>query len=734
MYMTTIPKMSHTWLPLALAMTLVACTDDTNFDFEQSIADSQAIALANSAPEALFNPAAGDTPFPNNLLFLGSADGTLNIPLGEGQDIPSNPAVAMNQQTGFSTVASITTPVSKSLLAESVNSGNVRILEVSLGSFVDAQDPVLTGTVASLRSFIDPAVTDVTGSFFVSATDGQVILTPLAPMQPNTSYMVFLTTGVTDDNIEADGTSNPRPLSRSFVYRLLTSDESIGNEELAAVEGLSGEAEAERQATLTSFRVLEALRISVGSQLAAIDTLTGVEASEVALSWVFTTQDTQQTLLDVKGISVASSSFEFQPSDVAASDVFPTLTTVAFDIFEGAIDLPYYLTAVGNDGNPVSALNSFWANADGGFLGAPNASGAPDFTPASTGDVTVPVLLTVPLGDMPAGGWPVTIYQHGITGNRSQMLPTANAMAQAGRAVVAIDMPVHGVDSDNPLFVVSDDGSGAQEGNILGASERTFAIDADQDGIADDSGTHFINLGNLANTRDNLRQAVADLFVLSASLDNATFPEGDNTSFDVSNKSFVGHSLGSIVGTTMLAFDDSFNAATLAMPGGGVAQLLSNSDSFGPVIRAGLAEAGIEDGSADFQQFLIAAQTLVDSGDPINHAVALGTSGNAALHLIEVIGDTVVPNGQFAGPLFGTEPLIRLLGLSAVGADNATSAAPNSAVRFIAGDHGSIIDPTASLDATVEMQTQTASFAATQGTMLSVSDTTVLQETAGELQ
>ncbi len=726
--MTSILKKTRTALPLALAMTVVACSDDTNFDFEQSIVDAQELALANSAPEALFNPAAGDTPFPNNLLFLGSADGTLNIPIPAGGDIPSNPAVAMNQQTGFSTIASIAAPVSKALDAASVNAENVRILRVNLGTFVDEQDPVLSGTVASLRSFIDPVVTDVTGGFFVSAVGGQVVLTPLVPMQPNTSYMVFLTNGVTDTNIQADGTPNPRPLTRSFVYRLLSSDETIGNEDLEAVEGLTGEAEVERQAALTSFRVLEALRISVGSQLAAIDMLTGVEASDVALSWVFTTQDTQQTLTDVKGISAAATNFNFIPSEVAASDVFPPLTTVAFNLYEGALDLPYYLTAVGDDGNPLSALNSFWANADGGFLGAPNASGAPDFTPASTGDVTVPVLLTVPLGEMPAGGWPITIYQHGITGNRTQMLLIANAMASAGRALVAIDMPVHGLDSDSPLFVT------ANEGDMLGPIERTFGIDADQDGLADASGTHFINLGNLANSRDNLRQAVADLFVLSASLGSATFPEGDDTSFDAGNKTFIGHSLGGIVGTTMLAFDDSFSAATLAMPGGGIAQLLSNSDSFGPDIREGLAEAGIEADSADFQQFLIAAQTLVDSGDPINHAVALGASGNAALHLIEVIGDTVVPNGTFVGPLFGTEPLIRLLDLTDVGADNAASAGPNSAVRFTAGDHGSIINPTASLEATTEMQTQAASFAASQGAVLTVSDTTVLQQTPGGLQ
>lgn len=719
---------SRVWLPLALALTVSACSDSTDYDFEQSVADAQADAAAGANPEALFNPASGDTPFPNNLLFAGSADGTLNIPLSEGDDETlSNPVVAMNQQTGFSTVASIVVPVSNTLDATTVNSANVRVLEVELDEYQNTDNPVLAGTVASLRSFISPTLSDVTDNFFLSTSGNQLILTPLVPMQANTSHLVFLTNGLTDTNTEEDGTENPRGLTPSFVYRLLSSDEEIGNDTLTALAA-SGEATEEQLASLSTFTVLEALRISVGSQRSAIDTLTGVEAADVVLSWVFTTQDTTSTLEAVKSLSTSSDSLQFDSTNVVASDVFAALTVSAFEIYEGAIELPYYLTAIGDDANPVPVLNSFWANSEGGFLGTPaTLDGAPDFTPESTSNVTVPVLLTVPTSDMPSEGWPVTIFQHGITGNRTQMLLIANAMASAGRAVVAIDMPMHGTDPTNALHMV--------DGNNFGASERTFGIDIDGVDGVDASGTYFINLQNLANSRDNLRQAVADLFVLGASLGDATFPDGDDTAFNVNDKSFVGHSLGGIVGTTMLAFDDSFTAATLAMPGGGIAQLLSNSGSFGPVIRDGLAGAGVEPDSADFEQFLIAAQTLVDSGDPINHASSLGASGNAALHLIEVIGDTTVPNGSFIGPLFGTEPLIRLLGLTGIGADNAASAAPNSAVRFIAGDHGSIIDPTASLDATTAMQTQMAGFAASFGTVLTVtdSDPSILQETAGGL-
>jgi pimeloyl-ACP methyl ester carboxylesterase len=310
------------------------------------------------------------------------------------------------------------------------------------------------------------------------------------------------------------------------------------------------------------------------------------------------------------------------------------------------------------------------------------------------------------------------------------MLAIADAMADAGRVVIGIDMPMHGLtDAANPFHV---------DNTPFGERERTFNIDVSvnplaegetaaadaptsgPDGKIDNSGTHFYNLLNLANSRDNLRQAVADLFVLSASLGSA---QVEGVQLDASNLTFVGHSLGGIVGATMLSYDPSFQAATLAMPGGGIAQLLANSVSFGPAINGGLAAAGIATGSADYNSFLVAAQTLVDSGDPINHASTLAASGNTSIHMIEVIGDLVIPNNVATAPLSGTDPLARMMGLTQIDA----SAGGNSLVKFSAGDHGSILNPAASLEATVEMQRQMASFAATSGTQLPLTDTSVIQ-------
>ena len=461
----------------------------------------------------------------------------------------------------------------------------------------------------------------------------------------------------------------------------------------------------------------------------------GIDTSTVVLSWVFTTQSIRDTLQATKDVSIASTLI-LAPTGLNTNDASDALQGKA-DVYIGAITLPYYQTAVDEDNDAEVAVNSFWNTASGNVPGS-STDGVIDFTPVATSNVTVPVIMTVPNANsaagatMPATGWPVSIFQHGITRNRTDMLAIADAMADAGRAVIAIDMPLHGLtDSTNPLHAAN---------NPLVEIERTFDIDLlvqndatgasipGVDGIIDSSGAHFYNLGNLANARDNLRQAVADLFVLSASLASASI---DGVTLDASNLNFVGHSLGAIVGSTMLSFENTFQSATLAMPGGGIAQLLANSATLGPVINAALAANGLETGSTEYLQFLAAAQALIDSADPINHASFQAESGTSRIHLIEVIDDLVIPNFVATAPLSGTEPLIRMLGLPSVAQPVADS---DAAVRFIEGDHSSIVSAETSLAATVEMQTQMAGFAFSGGTALPVVNTDVLQPVDDETQ
>jgi len=84
---------------------LCACSDSSDYDFDRSLLNAQTSAVENASPAGVYDPATGQLPFPNSLLFTGSEDGTLNIPLGEGvaADDFGNPSVALNAIDGFST-------------------------------------------------------------------------------------------------------------------------------------------------------------------------------------------------------------------------------------------------------------------------------------------------------------------------------------------------------------------------------------------------------------------------------------------------------------------------------------------------------------------------------------------------------------------------------------------------------------------------------------------------------
>ncbi len=56
-------------------------------------------------------------------------------------------------------------------------------------------------------------------------------------------------------------------------------------------------------------------------------------------------------------------------------------------------------------------------------------------------------------GEVQAGGWPVLIFQHGITRNREDMFAVADSFADTGFVVVAIDLPLHGITNQSDPLV-----------------------------------------------------------------------------------------------------------------------------------------------------------------------------------------------------------------------------------------------------------------------------------------
>jgi pimeloyl-ACP methyl ester carboxylesterase len=510
--------------------------------------------------------------------------------------------------------------------------------------------------------------------------------------------------------------------------------------------------QAEIDQAYTTAATLDALRSVVNpSEAALVAADTEITSPDVILHWTFSAQSITDVLAATRtqnrGFTFTPLVTGFQPTKVADSPLG------AADIHVGALEVPYYLTASDTSSSPSvdpTALGSYWqgpGNTHMSYL-------VGNVTPVATSTEVIPMLVSIPkavgacASGMPGSGWPVVIFQHGITRTRSDMVAIADAMAGACLAVVAIDMPMHGITGNET------DGSQLFRDTVNG--ERTFDLDLVTqdangsitaqvpDGVIDTSGRHYINLSNLLNTRDNVRQSASDLFTLVHAIESGAITDTVNM-LNENSIYLLGHSLGAIAGTPFLALESSVTDAALAFGGSGIAKILDGSASFGPELAAALlAVAGLEKGTPDYEAFVGAAQTVIDSADPGNHAVdAVSSNNNRGVLFFEIVGDgtpenpsdLVVPNrvpdsndtsGTVAAPLAGTEPLLSLMGLTQFNSST-TGTDLKVVTKYTSGTHSSLLDPTPNPAVTTEIQTQAANFFASDGAALVVTDSSVLQ-------
>ncbi len=682
---------------------------------------------------AVFNPAGGVVPLPNNLLFSGTTDLTLNIPIADPTAASAGPLLAINALDGWSTTAPWSLGTTSTVAPATVVPGSsVRMFEVSL---LSPGGPV-TGVVRELTAGVEYVAT-------VSTTNpvlNNIVIVPLQPLDQITSYMAVVTNSITDTS-----GNNMTPDATYFIAKRTASlVDASGNSTDPLLDNATAQA-------------LEPLRQLTNAQEAAAASQ-GINTADIVVSWTATTQSITPVLMTARGQVSAQGTqvaqTPFTTADIGAAGIA--------DIYIGVINLPYYLDPPTAE-NPLGPLNGNFDAPAGGYVPPFDAFG---LDPTSTNVtlynpllvqktlLTSPLIMTIPNAGsgqvMPPGGWPVVIYQHGITRNRTDSLAIADSMAQAGFAVVAIDQPLHGIASEvNPSTgeIIGPENSPFYIENTpfaVAADERTFDLDLSDnltgapgpDGFIDSSGTHTVNLASLLTSRDNQRQAAIDLATLTASIGGIDIDGDGNPDLDAGNIQFVGHSLGAMVGTVFLGMDGTsqdprIGSATLSVPGGGIVGLLLGSPAFGPRIIGGLAAAGIQPGTSEFNSFVFAAITVIDSGDPINWG-ALAAATKPIL-LQEVVGsstslpDQVIPNFVPGFPLSGTEPLISVMNLAPITSTTQSASGIRGVTRFLVGGHGSLLSPAASFEATVEMQGEAVSMAASVGTAVQITIPTVLQ-------
>lgn len=405
--------------------------------------------------------------------------------------------------------------------------------------------------------------------------------------------------------------------------------------------------------------------------------------------------------------------------------------------------------------------------------------------PEIKGYETVPVLISMPnptklaafyqqqgkTFTQPAAGWPTTLALHGLGGGKEMSLAYAGSYAAMGVAIIAIDMPLHGARSFDA------NGDGIYE---VTATDPAFgAVVGNSEAFKNGNPLVFVNISSTLSVRDNFRQATMDhlgVRLALTGLAQGLAQAGQPQLFDVYNISVQGLSLGAIVGTDFATYASTgmkhpttgealqnayaIKAASLVAPAGGLAGAFAGSATFAPVLFSNITAsttfkvlvdkantAGYEVGSPEYAAlvqavyaqfiptFAFAVQTAIDSADPVNHAAMLKATG-LPVHLIEVagdgngnLGDQVLPNRVDNFPLSGTEPLIASLGLPCV--DGTTKG--KGVVRFAKGHHSSLVDPKEkeSTDgmaaaATVEMQTQVATYAASGDATILVTNSNVI--------
>ncbi|MFT5483721.1 MAG: pimeloyl-ACP methyl ester carboxylesterase [Halieaceae bacterium] len=696
-----------------LLLVMSACSDSTD-------PPPAEIPTAKALFNSLATPAV--LPFPNAI--YATPNGRLGLPLAPDTvagDL-GDPVVALNTLDGFSTIAPIHASFAEAINATTiVGGGNVRLFEVAVD---DRNLP--TSIISELEAGRDYKVT------LSAVLDSRVLVKPLIPLNASSNYLVGIGTGI---------------LAQSGLELGPSAD---------YVDLRDGQQSSEAGSVDRSF-----LSELIGAQESLLSD-SGMTEDGIVLSFSFPTHSTTDVLSAINGIATAMDVSLIRPTMTVNGEVMP-LTSIPFaglaavfgmtpsgqaDIYTGVIDLPYYMNVPTNPADDT-VLDSYLRNAVGEPILDPGAG-------LQSVNLTVPLLMAIPNSSLdsslvrPLSGWPVAIYQHGITGNRSNMLLIADALAARGVAMVAIDQPVHGVTPNDagflPLSLYTAFGVNFYDME----NERHFNLDLNDDGIVDPAGQYSGSPRNALTFRDNLRQAVSDLVYLSRTLPTISLPDVPGLAFNADEVHFVSLSLGSMVGTMLAGVNSDIKAFSLSAPGGGITKFTEGSPNSNAGVLANAAELGLTQGNPDYEDYLRLLTTISGPGDPINYAVA--AAQGHPIHITEIVGDgtpenppdQTIPNdvlnaGQYEGlvvetaPLAGTEPLVRSMNLEALLDDAMNPEGLRVVARFVRGDHQSQVNPSNALspfalpEVTQEIQNQTATFIASGGTTIEVLDSSLLE-------
>ncbi len=297
---------------------------------------------------------------------------------------------------------------------------------------------------------------------------------------------------------------------------------------------------------------------------------------DIAGATVFTTEQITPVIQDI--ISWLTTTALPNPSFASIAITSGTFTSNTFSYTTGEFTSPSYLTDPVSGSIQVDATNH---------------------TPILQGWSTLYFSVTVPATPPPPGGYPVAIVQHGLGSDRGQIiLAVADEFAQHGIACISINAVDHG-DRTPP------------------GTNATY---------------DFLNFGDPFAIRDHFIQTVTDIIQLSRLVQNISLttqlsaimgrPFSFDTTGNLNPSSYIGQSLGGIIGSFYIGVAPFTKNAVINVGAGELSSLLMNSPviytEFMPIIETILSIPSWITPSLATDEVMM-FQSLIDPGDPINY-------------------------------------------------------------------------------------------------------------------
>ena len=676
-----------------------------------------------SATAAVFDPAAGVVPLPNVLATAAAVDPISTawfnpqtgqtVPGARPYGVPMQPPEALAYvayrevggpnygypNTTYSThaVSGINAPIyfafTNAVDTATVNAGTVKVFQVLPDSNGLTENTALGfQDVSGLFTYTPSAACPNAG---VQSSGKEFLLFPRVPLTPGARYLYVITNGVKDPSganlsaspyfealkstvpltgalaalepVRANTTSNGAILLSGYAKVM---DDLIANAaaDTTTKAGAGATGVAARTNILLMGRFITTGAGGIRALASDATTLKPVDAILRAFAGgQFGAAKAWNNGVTINAVLPAATYYSMLPGALSGAP-HGNLATVVLGTFHSAdlqID-PALATSANLAGTDLTTLTGGSGSAQGntnpysfttGITQAVRSSG--QLVGFYNTDRVIPFVYFIPAGG--AASYKTVILQHGITSLKEAAAAAADTIALSGKATMAIDLPMHG--------------ALASPANTIQPGDSAATIAQKQGNWGND----FMSLTSLLTGRTNVQQAALNLHRLEILMRTGAFATafagysggaigGYPTPGATGNITFVGQSLGSIVGAYYLAGNTTLDSTPgnppylqstlnndmkgfLSVPGSCIAYILKDSPTFGPVVNAGLSAASggtVVPGTTAYTQFFLVAQTLVDAVDPASMTLPLATglpsrlSGRVAMQ--EAVGDQVIPN------------------------------------------------------------------------------------------